>query len=112
LGWFFLILRNRCLAEQRRTRATVPLAGEEQLPARERADRDAEANDQRRVLEAAVAELTPEQREVFVLKHIEGWSYEEIARQTGASVASLKMRMHRGYDRLRDLLRGVWEPNA
>jgi RNA polymerase sigma-70 factor (ECF subfamily) len=112
VGWFFLILRNRCLAEQRRTRATVPLAGEEQLPARERADRDAEANDQRRVLEAAVAELTPEQREVFVLKHIEGWSYEEIARQTGASVASLKMRMHRGYDRLRDLLRGVWEPNA
>jgi RNA polymerase sigma-70 factor (ECF subfamily) len=45
-----------------------------------------------------------------VLKHIEGWSYDEIARQTGTSVASLKMRMHRGYDRLRELLRGVWEP--
>src|SRR5206468_5389734 len=25
VGWFFLILRNRCFAEQRRTRTTAPL---------------------------------------------------------------------------------------
>jgi DNA-directed RNA polymerase specialized sigma24 family protein len=39
-----------------------------------------------------------------VLKHVEELSYEEIAARTGASVASLKMRMHRAYDRLRDEL--------
>jgi RNA polymerase sigma-70 factor (ECF subfamily) len=112
VGWFFLILRNRCLAERRRIRTTVQLVSVEQQPGHDRADREAEANDERRALDAALAELTPEQREVFVLKHIEGWSYEEIARQTGTSVGSLKMRMHRGYDRLRELLRGVWEPTA
>lgn len=109
VGWFFLILRNRCLAERRRERTTVSLGSAAEQPARDRADRDAEADDERRALEAAVAELTPEQREVFVLKHIEGWSYEAIAQHTGASVASLKMRMHRGYDRLRESLRSVWE---
>jgi RNA polymerase sigma-70 factor, ECF subfamily len=56
-------------------------------------------------LQRALGELTPEQREAFVLKHVEGLSYEEIAGLTGATVASLKMRMHRAYDRLRDLLK-------
>jgi len=50
--------------------------------------------------------LTAEQREVFVLKHMDGMAYEEIAAMTGATVASLKMRMHRAYDRLRELLKG------
>ena len=36
-----------------------------------------------------------------MLKHYEGLPYEEIARRTSTSVASLKMRMHRAYDRLR-----------
>jgi RNA polymerase sigma-70 factor (ECF subfamily) len=49
--------------------------------------------------------LTPEQREVLVLKHVEELAYEDIARLTGATVASLKMRMHRAYDRLRELMR-------
>jgi RNA polymerase sigma-70 factor (ECF subfamily) len=48
--------------------------------------------------------LTPEQREVFVLKHMEELSYEEIAGRVGTTVAALKMRMHRAYDRLRELL--------
>src|SRR2546430_4212025 len=52
------------------------------------------------------SKLTAEQREVFVLKHMDGMAYEEIAAMTGATVASLKMRMHRAYDRLRELLKG------
>lgn len=109
VGWFFLILRNRCLAERRRARTAVELDAAAEQPARDRADRNAEADDERRALDAAVAALTPEQREVFVLRHVEGWSYEDIARRTGLSVGSLKMRMHRGYDRLRELLRSVWD---
>src|SRR2546422_2940351 len=50
----------------------------------------------------SLQKLTAEQREVFVLKHMDGMAYEEIAAMTGATVASLKMRMHRAYDRLRD----------
>ncbi len=106
-GWLFLILRNRCFAERRRrTREGRPLAAvDEAFAAPDRPDGRVEQAESRRALERALAELTPEQREVFVLKHIEGFPYEEIARLTGATVASLKMRMHRAYDRLRELMK-------
>jgi RNA polymerase sigma-70 factor (ECF subfamily) len=61
--------------------------------------------ERRRALQHALLELTPEQREVFVLKHVEGLSYGEIAERLNTSVPSLKMRMHRAYDRLREQLR-------
>jgi RNA polymerase sigma-70 factor (ECF subfamily) len=110
VGWFFLILRNRCLAEQRSRKAVVPLESEMgRQSAPDRTDRRTEVEDERRALNNAIAALTPEQREVFVLRHIEGWSYEAIAQHTGASVAALKMRMHRAYDRLRELLRPIWD---
>lgn len=106
-GWFFLILRNRCYAEQRHGRRlqVPPEAVADQLVAPQRPDGDLEQAERRQALYRALRALTAEQREVFVLKHVEGLSYEEIAAQIGASVPSLKMRMHRAYDRLREQLR-------
>jgi len=107
VGWFFLILRNRCFAERRREARTGPAADAEShpIPATERPDGMLEAKEQLHALQHALLELTPEQREVFVLKHVEGLSYEEIAARIGGSVPSLKMRMHRAYDRLRERLK-------
>ncbi len=106
-GWLFLILRNRCFAERRRrAREGRSLEeGDEAFASTERPDGTVEQAERMRALDRALGELTPEQREVFVLKHVEGLAYEEIARLTGATVASLKMRMHRAYDRLRELLK-------
>lgn len=105
-GWFFLILRNRCFAERRRSkREAVADVSQDDLPGPGRADRDAEQTETQELLARGVSELTAEQREVFVLKHVEGKSYDEIAAATGATVASLKMRMHRAYDRLRTYLK-------
>src|SRR5216117_2892255 len=42
VGWFFLILRNRCFAEQRRTRTTAPLEAADGVATQERADEVAE----------------------------------------------------------------------
>jgi RNA polymerase sigma factor (sigma-70 family) len=105
VGWFFLILRNRCFAEQRRNRTSAPLEAADAVAAVDRADGGAELAEQRRALQHALLELTPDQREVFVLKHVEGLSYGEIAERLSTSVPSLKMRMHRAYDRLREQLR-------
>jgi RNA polymerase sigma-70 factor (ECF subfamily) len=52
----------------------------------------------------ALDALTPEQREAFLLKHVEGRTYEEIAAVMDLSVASLKMRVHRAREALRGLL--------
>lgn len=105
VGWFFLILRNRCFAEQRRNRTKAPLEAADGVAAADRSDSGTETAERRRALQVALLELTPEQREVFVLKHVEGLSYGEIAERLSTSVPSLKMRMHRAYDRLREQLR-------
>src|SRR5213076_23708 len=103
-GWLFLILRNRCYAERRRRqRQERPLdSTDEMFAAPDRPDGEYEQVERARALERALQHLTPEQREVFVLKHTEWLAYAGIA---GATVASLKMRMHRAYDRLRELMK-------
>lgn len=55
----------------------------------------------------ALRQLPAEQREAFLLKHVEDLSYEEIAEMTGVGVSALKMRVKRGCERLRELLEGV-----
>jgi len=57
-------------------------------------------------LESALGSLPHEYREVFVLKHVEGLAYEEIATITGVSIGALKVRAHRARIRLREWLGG------
>jgi RNA polymerase sigma-70 factor, ECF subfamily len=106
-GWLFLILRNRCFAAGRRHQREerLPEAAAATVAAPERSDAAVEQRELGQALERALGQLTLEQREVVLLKHVEGLPYEEIAQLTGATVASLKMRMHRAYDRLRELMK-------
>lgn len=106
-GWLFLILRNRCFAERRRDQREerMPEHLADTVVAPERTEGAIEKRERIGALQRAIGTLTAEQRDVFVLKHVEGLAYEEIAQRTGATVASLKMRMHRAYDRLRELMK-------
>ena len=104
-GWFFLILRNRCFAQRRRSRRHGELDGAAELAAADDVEAPLELAERRQALQRALGTLTNEQREVFVLKHMEELSYEVIAERVGTTVPALKMRMHRAYDRLRELLK-------
>ena len=55
-------------------------------------------------LERELLQLPAEYREVFLLKHVEGLSYEAISRVTGVSVGTLKVRAHRSRRMLRERL--------
>ena len=55
-------------------------------------------------IQSALDQLVPEQREAFVLKHVEELSYEEMAEITGVGVSALKMRVKRACEHLRALL--------
>ena len=55
----------------------------------------------------AVGQLPVEQREAFLLKHVEDLSYEEMQALTGLSESALKMRVKRACERLRELLEKV-----
>jgi RNA polymerase sigma-70 factor (ECF subfamily) len=60
-------------------------------------DAEGEAMDKelRGAIEQAAARLGDEYREVFVLKDLEGMSYEEIAELTHSTVPAVKSRLHR-----------------
>jgi RNA polymerase sigma-70 factor (ECF subfamily) len=49
----------------------------------------------REMVERTVAELPPHHREVFVLRELEGKSYEEIADITGVNLGTVKSRLNR-----------------
>ena len=53
----------------------------------------------------ALARLTPEHREAFLLKYVEDLEYEEMTHVLGVGVSALKMRVKRARDRLQDILR-------
>lgn len=56
-------------------------------------------------VERALARLTPDHREAFLLKHVEDLEYEEIAKLTGDGVSALKMRVKRAREQLQKFLR-------
>ena len=65
----------------------------------------ARENDERAArIRAALAQLPEAQRAVIELHWFEDFAYEEIARIVGASVAAVRVRAHRGYERLREIL--------
>jgi len=56
-------------------------------------------------IEAAIARLPDEQRELVVLRDVEGRSYEEIAETTGLNPGTMKSRLNRGRGQLREWLK-------
>ena len=61
-------------------------------------------SERHRVLNAALARITDDQRTAIVLYDVEGYDYAEIADMTGVSVGTVKSRIHRGRLALRGLL--------
>ncbi|WP_171189857.1 RNA polymerase sigma factor, partial [Alienimonas chondri] len=64
------------------------------------------------ILRSALADLPPGDRDALVLKHVEGFTYAQIAERLGVSVHCVEDRLRRGRGRLRRALarRGVREP--
>lgn len=50
---------------------------------------------------AVLESLPAEQREAFLLRHVEDMSYEDISVVTGAGLSALRMRVKRACDTLR-----------
>lgn len=67
-------------------------------------EKGGEAMDLRRSLRAALDSLPDGQRQVVVLKDVEGWSHAEIADRLGITESAAKVRLHRAHRRLAHLL--------
>jgi RNA polymerase sigma-70 factor, ECF subfamily len=106
-AWVFRILINRS-KDHLRSRANRWLPLDAELPAPSGLDHPemvAERRELSDAVRAALSSLPESQREAFLLKHVEGRSYEEMEELLGASVSALKMRVHRARESLQELLR-------
>lgn len=91
--WVLAIAVNRCrTCIDRRGRVPDPTPFVDDVPARSDPDPPGELT---RGLRAAVDELRAEYREVFVLFHEHGQSYEAIAGAVGRPVGTVKTWLHR-----------------
>jgi RNA polymerase sigma-70 factor, ECF subfamily len=104
--WIFQILRNRCLdyLKERRRKDVSLYDRPDIVAARGGPDLDLERNQLRAVLETALGKLPEAQREAFLLKHVHGLSYEEMAEVVDASVSALRMRVLRAREMLQAIV--------
>ncbi len=110
-GWLYQIVVNECRTyasrqrrrEQRFPTSSAAIEGAVAPGSDEDVDVDVGGH-----IGRALSTLPSEQREAFLLKHVEEMSYEEMAELTGVRVSALKMRVKRACDTMRGLLDGVY----
>ncbi len=125
-AWLFRVARNRITdlfrSRVRETRRAAPVAHSDEgetlltpdlLPS---PDAGPEASYARQTLleelDEALEELPDEQREVFVAHELMGYSFKDLAAQTGVSVNTLLSRKHYAVLYLRRRLRSIYNEFA
>jgi RNA polymerase sigma-70 factor (ECF subfamily) len=104
-AWLFRIVANGCKDWLKNIRRSHLSYDEDDQPSNYTTpDEDLDRTELRQDLDGALAELAPSLREAFVMKHVEGRSYEEMADLLGTTVGALKMRVHRAREALQALL--------
>ena len=109
-SWLFAIARSHCIKLRTRGAAAVstvdladaavaPLAAPSTAP-----DELASREQLEKALHTAIQALEPAQREVLVLRDVEGLSAPEVAEALNLSVDAVKSRLHRARKALRDQL--------
>ena len=102
--WFYTILRNRCFKLVARRKKNAALNLDEALvlaPVRNVTPED------RVALEQALMELSPAEREILTLKHLDGLSYEELAERLEIPIGTVMSRLYHARKRLRQKLVAV-----
>ncbi len=115
--WLYTIARSFCIKKRRKSKfaplhehsleqdlvtESDVLADSGKAP-----DEAALGNELRVALENALESLDPEQREVLLLRDVEGLKASEVGQVVGISTAAVKSRLHRARVRVRELLAPV-----
>ena len=107
--WVYRITMNTCLDElrKRKNRPNTSLdglleSGWSPMDGGESPERHAMRREMRQKLQAFIGELPEDMRAAVVLRDVQGYSYDEIADILGANVGTVKSRISRGREKLRE----------
>ncbi len=106
-SWLYRILVNECLNVRRSRHPQVP--ADEALVGPDDPHRAAERSELRAAVQGALLQLPPPYREVVVLRHFAGLSYQEMAEAVGVPEKTIKSRLYSARQRLGEILLG-WRP--
>lgn len=110
--WVYRITMNTCLDELRRrkSRGAASLdslldSGWSPSDGENMPEKHAVVSEQRRVIDRAIAELPEDMRSAVVMRDVQGFSYDEIAEVLDTNIGTIKSRISRGREKLRQILR-------
>ncbi len=115
--WLFSIANHHCIDHLRKRHVTwlsidePSLAPHPSLHEPRPGPEDVSVyREQKAVVEALLAKLTPEDRSVVVMRYWYDLSYDEIAETNGSTVSAVKSRLHRARVSMANLLAAAPEP--
>ena len=114
--WLFRVVLNHCsnLRDyhfRRKKGFHEPLEGRNsdnprQLQGQsERPDQQLEREEQRELIQDCLNKISEEQREILILRDIQGLSYDEISETLNLNLGTVKSRVHRARNALRPILK-------
>jgi RNA polymerase sigma-70 factor (ECF subfamily) len=111
-AWLFTIMHHQyvnTVRREARERTTVDI---EHVSSTLAATTDPTARRQLIELDRALARLPSEQREVVLLVGLEGMAYESVAQILGVPIGTVRSRLSRGRERLRELMERERDPHS
>jgi RNA polymerase sigma-70 factor (ECF subfamily) len=107
--WLMRTAHNLCIDRIRRRKVRAEIEEGETVMERKADDNPgprqlAEAGELGRRIDAALRDLSPQDRAVVVMREVQGLPYDEIAQALGLPLGTLKARLFRARERLREKL--------
>ena len=119
-AWLLRIVTNACYDQLRRKQrqpstsldallVLEPAPTQSLTDSRESPEEYTVRQELSKVIQIGIGSLPPEQRVTLVLADVQGFSYQEIAGVTGVALGTVKSRLSRARNKLRDFLLGQRE---
>jgi RNA polymerase sigma-70 factor (ECF subfamily) len=102
--WAFRILNNKCVDWLRRQQLQSRLNDQLAEHAQHQPDKEQNSDEKTESLRAAVGKLPPDRRALLSLRYHEGFDVAQIAEIIGVPEGTIKSRLHRTVNELRQLV--------